>query len=196
MNAVSPPPEAWYRQRWPWILMAGPAAVVVASLFTAWLAWRGSDQVVADDYYKQGLAVNREIARTERATALKLAGELSYEGIGVGDRVRVRLAGVAPADTALRVRLVHPARGEDDRVAMLARRGPVEGDAIEYVGEWQAAQPLASAVAVRWHVVVESRDWRLDAELLAADAPAHAPAPVASPAVPVHVRLAAPAAAG
>ena len=37
-NRVHAPP--WYREPWPWILMAGPAAVVIAGLFTAWLAWR------------------------------------------------------------------------------------------------------------------------------------------------------------
>ena len=28
------PAPPWYRQRWPWLLMAGPAIVVVASMYT------------------------------------------------------------------------------------------------------------------------------------------------------------------
>ena len=29
----------WYRQPWPWILMAGPAAVLVAGAITTWIAF-------------------------------------------------------------------------------------------------------------------------------------------------------------
>ena len=34
MSAAKP----WYREPWPWIMMAGPAAVVVAGAVTMWLA--------------------------------------------------------------------------------------------------------------------------------------------------------------
>ena len=43
MSADEIPAQPWYRERWPWILMAGPATVVVAGLFTAWLAVRSDD---------------------------------------------------------------------------------------------------------------------------------------------------------
>ena len=57
----------WYRQRWPWLLIAGPAIVVVASLVTAWLAASTDDGVIADDYYKRGLLINQELERTRAA---------------------------------------------------------------------------------------------------------------------------------
>jgi len=56
--------------------MAGPAIVVVASLFTAWLAWSTDDGVVADDYYKRGLVINRELERSARGEALRLGAVL------------------------------------------------------------------------------------------------------------------------
>ena len=31
-------PDKWYRHPWPWLLMAGPAIVVVAGLYTLFLA--------------------------------------------------------------------------------------------------------------------------------------------------------------
>eukprot|EP01036_Dinobryon_divergens_P015550 gene15550-21074_t len=43
----------WYRHRWPWLLMAGPVAVIIAGLVTAWVAFTGADALVVDDYYKQ-----------------------------------------------------------------------------------------------------------------------------------------------
>lgn len=46
----------WYREPWPWLLMAGPLIVIIAGLVTAWLAVTSSDGLVTDDYYKKGLA--------------------------------------------------------------------------------------------------------------------------------------------
>ena len=45
------PRKPWYREPWPWIIMAGPATVVVAGVATAVIAFRGADGLVADDYY-------------------------------------------------------------------------------------------------------------------------------------------------
>ena len=59
MNTI--PQTPWYRDPWPWILMAGPAAVVVAGAITLWIAFASADGLVAGDYYKQGLAINQVI---------------------------------------------------------------------------------------------------------------------------------------
>ena len=40
--------QPWYRHPWPWILMAGPAIVVVAGIATAVIAVRTADPLVAD----------------------------------------------------------------------------------------------------------------------------------------------------
>ena len=63
MSASKP----WYREPWPWILMAGPAIVVVAGLVTAFLAVTTSDGLVAEDYYRRGIEINRALTREERA---------------------------------------------------------------------------------------------------------------------------------
>ncbi|HRJ64128.1 MAG TPA: FixH family protein, partial [Brevundimonas sp.] len=47
--------------------MSGPGLVVIAGVVTAWIAFSGADGLVADDYYKQGLGINRTIARDARA---------------------------------------------------------------------------------------------------------------------------------
>ena len=60
--------QPWYREPWPWILMAGPAIVVVAGFATLAIAVKTDDGLVADDYYKQGLAINR-VLRARRAGA-------------------------------------------------------------------------------------------------------------------------------
>ena len=50
---MSQPVIPWYKQRWPWILMSGPAIVVVAGFITLGLAIHTSDSLVDDDYYKK-----------------------------------------------------------------------------------------------------------------------------------------------
>jgi hypothetical protein len=78
-----------------------------------------------------------------------------------------------PVETALRVRLVHPARRDADRVALLAR-ADVSADARSavYVGHWQSgiADERVAARPVAWQVTVESRQWRLDADFEAGTA--------------------------
>jgi hypothetical protein len=61
-------PEAtrpWWRQRWPWLLMAGPAAAIVGCIVTIVLAFQGfSDQAVFDGGVKRGLVVEKITAQT------------------------------------------------------------------------------------------------------------------------------------
>ena len=38
----------WYRHRWPWFLMSGPAIVVVAGVITTIIAVRTADPIVAN----------------------------------------------------------------------------------------------------------------------------------------------------
>src|SRR5690242_14239019 len=114
-------PNPWYREPWPWLVMAGPAAVVVAGAVTTVIAFRSFDGVVADDYYKQGLAINRVMAREAAAKRLGVTASLAF---GAGrTRVRVTLAGAAdPA--SLRIALVHRTLHAEDQSLLLARVAP------------------------------------------------------------------------
>ena len=141
----------WYREPWPWLLMAGPASVVIAGFFTAWLAVIHEDGLVADDYYKQGLAINKVIRRESEAATLDLHARILF-----GDnRVRVLLRGAAPQELGLQ--LVHPTRAGLDRVSRLAASGDGWYDG-----------PIDTRGA-RWHVVLEDTagTWRLNGEWLA-----------------------------
>lgn len=44
--------QPWYRQFWPWFIIALPASAVIASFFTLWLAVSNPDTlVISDDQY-------------------------------------------------------------------------------------------------------------------------------------------------
>ncbi|MBG9390193.1 FixH family protein [Caenimonas aquaedulcis] len=49
----------WWTYGHVWLVIAGPAAVVVAALATAWIAMRSADPVLAEDYYRRGLQLSR-----------------------------------------------------------------------------------------------------------------------------------------
>lgn len=110
----------WYREPWPWFIMAGPAIVVVAGIATAVIAVTSFDGLVADDHYKQGLAVNRVIARETAATRLGVVADVVFSPERT--RLRVTLAGAAPA--SLRLALVHPTLPAEDQPVLLARVAP------------------------------------------------------------------------
>lgn len=40
-------PSVWWREPMVWLVISGPAVVVVASLVTAVIAWRGADPVIS-----------------------------------------------------------------------------------------------------------------------------------------------------
>lgn len=144
----------WYREPWPWLLMAGPAAVMVAGIVTAWLAVRSDDGLVQDDYYKSGLAINKTLYRDQVATLRGYRAELQFFG---GGRLRVSLAGNAGTASpgALRLRIMHPTRAGADRVVALE-----EMSAGRYEG-------LLGALGTgRWLLVLEDPvgNWRLTGE--------------------------------
>ena len=113
----------WYRDRWPWIVMAGPAIVIVAGAITTAIAFRTSDGLVADDYYKRGLMVNRAMEREARARSLGIVAEVVLSGDR--DAVRVILVSGAPPPGALRLTLVHPTRSHVDQTVELRQLSPV-----------------------------------------------------------------------
>ncbi len=55
-------PRAWWRFGHVWLLIAGPAVVVVASFVTFYLAVSGKDPVLDEDYYRKGLEINKTLA--------------------------------------------------------------------------------------------------------------------------------------
>ncbi|MBW7900521.1 MAG: FixH family protein [Rhodocyclaceae bacterium] len=158
MNMPNTSSKPWYREPWPWFLMAGPAIVVVAGFVTAWLAVRSNDGLVEDDYYKQGLAVSQRLARDQEAAHLGLSAELVAGGNGLD--LRLFLSGNADAalPEVLQLRIVHPTRAGADQTVALTKDA-----AGFYVGRLTA--PLQGG---RWHVMLEDEGhgWRIAGDWL------------------------------
>jgi hypothetical protein len=129
--------------------MAGPAIVVVAGFVTLGFAIQSSDGLVADDYYKQGKAINMTLHRDARAKELGYRARLSMTQEG---RVALVFAGANPATPQLHLTLHHPTRSGFDREVLLARAAD---------GSYSAAMPAIDTA--RWSLTLEDegRAWRL-----------------------------------
>lgn len=139
----------WYRQFWPWFLIVLPGTVVVAALWTVFIANRYADDLVVDEYYKQGLAINRQLVRQQRAEAMGLSAQLE-------NRDGTLSVDLGEAMTAPQLRLVlsHPLEAERDITLPLSR----QSDGIYRI-------KLPVAIEGRWHWIIDAgdgSDWRLD----------------------------------
>ena len=90
MNSIQirQPVQPWYREPWPWLIMLGPAVVIVAGVITTVIAFKTSDGLVADDYYKQGLAMNKTLARDRTQRFVLEPAACSDCGFVFRDRTR------------------------------------------------------------------------------------------------------------
>lgn len=144
--------DPWYRQPWPWILIALPASAVVAGMITLYLAVRSDDGVVADDYYTRGLAINQVLDRQDRARQLGLSAELEQNGQRFVLTLQSGRELALPA--RIRLALVNPVRAGLDQSVLLERQGR------QYVGTFE---PVRNG---RWKITLEDEGkiWQLFTE--------------------------------
>lgn len=137
----------WYRERWPWFLMLGPALVLIAGAYTTWLAYSTDDGLVARDYYKRGLLINKTLQRDHNAAARAISahGAWSLDGRSLS----VQVIGVSQVVTDPVLRVVLDRVGAE-QVVRLRNIG----------GGWYEAAWVRPADE-RWRAVLEADDWRL-----------------------------------
>lgn len=142
----------WYKHRWPWLLMMGPFAVMIAGSITMWIAVTQQDALVVDDYYKQGKAINQDLRRDRVASDLGVQFSAHYDAPtrmlsgSVSNKAKQAIDGIS-------VRLIHATIPEKD-VVLLVQPDPS--------GKFSVALPMLEMG--RWQVLVENqkRDWRLN----------------------------------
>jgi hypothetical protein len=143
--------EPWYKQFWPWFIISIPAATVVAAMYTIKLAVDTSDGLVSDDYYKEGLAVNKDLSRQRLAKTFGLSAGLTLDQ-DTGE-LRARLQGklVSPPGVLV-LKLFHPTiKGLDQTHNMLP------------VGEGVYVTRLNALDTANWQVSLtpENAEWKL-----------------------------------
>lgn len=151
--------RSWFREPFMWLVVGIPMLTVVAGLSTVVIASRHSDPVVADEFRKEGLAIQHDPARDLAAARVGARAEATITPTQM--TVNVTLA-VGDAPGALVAVLSHGTRAELDRLVVLDR-GPD--------GHYQAT--FESLEPGHWYVELSPRDrsWRLRSDFT--DLPSH-----------------------
>lgn len=157
MQAKSPSPgepghaKPWYTHPWPWLLMLGPFIVIIAGIYTTWLAVSRPDALVVDDYYKQGKAINQDLSRDRVAAEMKLEAEVRYDA--AAGKLVGSVRGLGEKVDTLSISLIHSTRPEKD-LKLTAK--PDES------GAFSVELPMLDMA--RWQILVEGpgREWRLN----------------------------------
>jgi hypothetical protein len=68
------PGKPWWKYGHVWLVISGPAVVVVAALVTAWIAASNPDPVLAQDYYRRPPVEVQKSAAADRALMPALQG--------------------------------------------------------------------------------------------------------------------------
>ena len=66
----------WYRYTWPWVLIAIPFAAVLFGILMIYMVTRYPDDLMVDNYYKEGMAINQSLAMDAAAQALNVEAVL------------------------------------------------------------------------------------------------------------------------
>ncbi len=141
----------WYRHFWVWVVILLPLAVITAGLYTLFIAGEHPDALVVDDYYREGLAINRRLDREAAARARGVRARLSLDTRG-GLTLRPEHGFGRPLPE-LELSFIHPTHAERDRRLSLRADGSgiYRSDGVNIAGG-------------RWHIRLRApaEGWQLD----------------------------------
>jgi uncharacterized protein len=144
--------KPWYKQLWPWLLIAIPVFTAVKAVHTIVLMQQHSPDLVVDDYYKAGRAINMQLAKYREAALRNLQATILI----AGNKAIVRFAENTVLDGAVHLDFYHPTLADRDFALDAERSGQ-----LLYV----ATLPVTPDG--KWQLVVSdaSKEWKLKATL-------------------------------
>lgn len=142
--------QPWYRQFWPWFIISLPLASVIAGVSTFIIAHRQTLDLVAEDYYQKGKAINQDLGKQEAAQAAGIRASLHIQADG--DWLLTLSGRDLRPNEALRLTLFHATLAIRDRRFLLT---------ADAKGRYRL-QPDAP-LSGKWHLRLEPLDerWRL-----------------------------------
>lgn len=147
--------KPWYRQFWPWFLISLPLATVIAGIATVIIAFNHRDPLVVDNYYKEGMGINRVIHSQRHAAELGLQAQASFsQDTGI---LQLLFPENLKVDSQIKLLLIHATKQDFDRGFLLHK------DANN-----RFSLNLKNIQAGRWNMILQPTDksWRLDANIV------------------------------
>lgn len=144
----------WRREPYVWMIIAFPAAAVIAGIITIMLAIQSEDGLVVDDYYKRGLEINRTLDRDRMAKRHQLDATVHYPGTDNSLMVVMSAEKGFTLPQQLTINLLHATRKGYDQVFTAG-----------LTGENQYIVPASRLQRGNWHILIETDEWRLLREI-------------------------------
>ncbi|HSH47125.1 MAG TPA: FixH family protein [Halomonas sp.] len=145
----------WYREFWPWFIISLLGASVLFSMTFLFFSIRYYDGTVAEDYYKDGLAINAQLAKQDHARALGLKATLRADP-ATGDMV-IDLEGERRPEQLV-LAMIFPTENDHDRTLVL-----------EHVHAGRYVTSIDAPLRYRWYLHLQpeegqNAEWRLTGE--------------------------------
>ncbi|MDY6918801.1 MAG: FixH family protein [Pseudomonadota bacterium] len=110
--------KPWFRQFWPWFLIAIPLSSVIMGVVMINLAVGGKDSLVRKDWYKDGLAINQRLDKQQKARDLGIQASLTLDSDSRELFVDTRNLDTRQA-SELTLHFFHPTLEQKDHVVQL-----------------------------------------------------------------------------
>ncbi|GEA10993.1 FixH family protein [Alteromonas sp. KUL49] len=129
----------WYKQFWPWFLIAVPVVTLIMGVVLLRLAINTEDSLVVDDYYKEGKAINSRLDKVANARRLRITTDLTIDDGLIAIKFH---SGIPQDGTALKLAFHHVTLEEKDTEVLLTRdatgvfRGSTDNDLS---GKWRVS---------------------------------------------------------
>lgn len=142
--------KQWYKYPYVWLIICLPLSAVIAGIITIRLAVVSDDGLVTDDYYKEGMEINRVLERDNAAIELGLSAVLNLDE----QAGKVKLLLSAKDDfnypDIIKVSFYNRTRKGFDHVINLSK-----------VNESLYSAQLPELIKGNWDVQIEADNWRL-----------------------------------
>lgn len=129
--------KPWYKQFWPWFLIAIPVASFIMSGIMINIATTTENSLVVDDYYKEGKAINLSLDKFASAKRKNITTDLTIDNGSIALKFH---SGIPQEGVALKLGFYHTTLADRDVSVLLSRdatgmyRGFTEQN---LAGKWQ-----------------------------------------------------------
>ena len=145
----------WYRYPMVWMMILIPFSAVVMGVVLIWLAVTTDDGLVADDYYKQGMTINRSLKRDALAKEKGISATLEMDSSEGWVKLGLNKGALPDYPETLQLKFKYATHDHNDVQVVLNH-----GQADQYIG--MIKNPLIQG---KWYLELTEGEWRLNGHI-------------------------------
>jgi len=144
------PQKAWYREPFVWLVILFPSLAIIGGIITIYIAVIARDNLVEENYYQKGLAINQVLNQDKAANSHHLQATLHFRPDQQILNVYLKAQTDYHFPDQLTVDFSHSIHEKLDQTITLPR---IADDAYQGI--------LSKLAAGLWHIQLNADDWRL-----------------------------------